>query len=114
MFVFKLGFCFSDEKIRSSRYLTPKEQAQLRQQSSKHAAAKAAQQAVLDSRPPASSSSSSSSKHSPSTSNNVVDSSSPRAEGYTILDQVDLYTHVFVPAAEAKLPFKFEVCRLNF
>jgi len=107
-------FCFSDEKIRSSRYLTPKEQAQLRQQSSKHAAAKAAQQAVLDSRPSSSSSSSSSSsKHAQSTSNNAVDSSSPRAEGYTILDQVDLYTHVFVPAAEAKLPFKFEAAVLT-
>jgi hypothetical protein len=35
------------------------------------------------------------------------------AEGYAILDQVDLYTHLFVPAAEAGLPFKYEISVLT-
>jgi hypothetical protein len=36
-----------------------------------------------------------------------------KAEGYAILDQSDLYTHVFLPATEAGLPFKYEISVLT-
>jgi hypothetical protein len=36
-----------------------------------------------------------------------------KAEGYAILDQTDLYTHVFLPASEAGLPFKYEISVLT-